>query len=112
MVFDVEIAVLPDLSDIPAPEEDGATFEANARLKAEAYSWARPGLLVVADDSGLEVDALDGAPGVRSARYAEDAGFDVSDGEDADVRNNLYLLRQLRGHARPWAASYHCVLAL
>jgi XTP/dITP diphosphohydrolase len=111
-VFGVEIAVLPGLKEIPAPEEDGATFEANARLKAEAYSWARPGLLVVADDSGLEVDALDGAPGVRSARYAEDAGFDVSDGEDADVRNNLYLLRQLRGHARPWAARYHCVLAL
>jgi XTP/dITP diphosphohydrolase len=112
MVFDVEIAVLPDLSDIPAPEEDGATFEANARLKAEVYSRARPGLLVVADDSGLEVDVLGGAPGVRSARYAEDAGFDLTDSEDADGRNNLYLLRQLRGHPRPWAARYHCVLAL
>jgi XTP/dITP diphosphohydrolase len=111
-VFGVEIAVLPGLKEIPAPEEDGASFEANARLKAEAYSRARPGLLVVADDSGLDVDALDGAPGVRSARYAEDAGFDVSDGEDADGRNNLYLLRQLRGHARPWPARYHCVLAL
>ena len=98
VVFDVEIAVLPGLKEISPPEEDGATFEANARLKAEAYSRARPGLLVVADDSGLEVDALGGAPGVRSARYAEDAGFAASDGKDADGRNNLYLLRQLRGH--------------
>ncbi len=112
MVFDVEIAVLPRLKEIPAPEEDGATFEANARLKAEVYSRARPGLLVLADDSGLEVDALGGAPGVRSARYADDAGFDLTDSEDADGRNNLYLLEQLRGHARPWTARYHCVLAL
>jgi XTP/dITP diphosphohydrolase len=111
-VFDVEIAVLPGLSDIPAPEEDGASFEANARLKAEEYSRARPGLLVMADDSGLEVDALGGAPGVRSARYADDAGFDLTDSEDADDRNNLYLLEQLRGHARPWTARYRCMLAL
>jgi XTP/dITP diphosphohydrolase len=111
-VFGVEIAVLPGLSEIPAPAEDGATFEANAKLKAEAYSRARPGLLVLADDSGLEVDALGGAPGVRSARYADDAGFDVTDSEDADGRNNLYLLEQLRGHARPWTARYRCVLAL
>lgn len=111
-VFGVEIAVLLGLGGIPAPVEDGATFEANARLKAQAYSRARPGLLVLADDSGLEADALDGAPGVRSARYAEDAGFDVTEGEDADGRNNLYLLRQLRGHPRPWTARYRCVLAL
>jgi XTP/dITP diphosphohydrolase len=111
-VFGVEIAVLPGVREIAAPAEDGATFEANARLKAEAYSRARPGLLVLADDSGLEVDALDGAPGVRSARYADDAGFDVIDSEDADGRNNLYLLEQLRGHPRPWTARYRCVLAL
>jgi XTP/dITP diphosphohydrolase len=111
-VFGVHIAVLPGLQEIPAPEEDGATFEANARLKAEQYSRARPGLLVLADDSGLEVDALGGAPGVRSARYADDAGFDLIDSEDADGRNNLYLLEQLRGHSRPWTARYRCVLAL
>jgi XTP/dITP diphosphohydrolase len=111
-VFGVEIAVLPGMKEIPAPEEDGTTFEANARLKAEAYSRTRPGLLVLADDSGLAVDALGGAPGVRSARYADDAGFDLTDSEDADGRNNLHLLEQLRGHARPWAARYHCVLAL
>ena len=116
-VFGVEIAVLPGLREIPVPVEDGATFEANARLKAEAYSRARPGLLVVADDSGLEVDALDGAPGVRSARYAEDAGFAAAgeDAEDAvDRRNNLYLLEQLRagGATPPWTARYRCALAV
>jgi XTP/dITP diphosphohydrolase len=58
------------------------------------------------------VDALGGAPGVRSARYAEDAGFDADEGEDADGRNNLYLLQQLRGNPRPWTARYRCVLAL
>jgi XTP/dITP diphosphohydrolase len=110
--FGVEIAVLPGLTQIPAPAEDGATFAANARVKAEAYSRARPGLLVLADDSGLEVDALGKAPGVRSARYADDAGFDVTDGEDADGRNNLYLLEQLRKRPRPWTARYRCVLAL
>jgi len=111
-VFDIEIAVLPGLTEIPVPTEDGATFYANARLKAEAYSRARPGLLVMADDSGLEVDALDGAPGVRSARYADDAGCDLPDIEDADGRNNLYLLDQLRARSRPWTARYRCVLTL
>jgi XTP/dITP diphosphohydrolase len=121
-VFGVEIAVLPGLKEISAPAEDGATFEANARLKAEAYSCTRPGLLVLADDSGLEVDALDGAPGVRSARYAEDAGYpggsatDASDASDTpiDQRNNLCLLEQL-GESRalrPWTARYRCVLAM
>jgi XTP/dITP diphosphohydrolase len=113
-VFGVEMAVLPALEEIPAPEEDGATFDANARLKAEAYSRARPGLLVLADDSGLEVDALGGAPGVRSARYAEDAGFAAAAGDPVDDRNNLYLLEQLheRGSKQPWTARYRCALAL
>jgi XTP/dITP diphosphohydrolase len=111
-VFGVEIAVLPGLTEIPVPAENGATFDANARLKAEAYSRARPGLLVMADDSGLEVDALDGAPGVRSARYADAGGVDLADSENADGRNNLYLLDQLRRHSRPWSARYRCVLAL
>jgi XTP/dITP diphosphohydrolase len=111
-VFGVEIAVLPGVKEIPPPAEDGATFEENARVKAEAYSRIRPGLQVLADDSGLQVDALDGSPGVRSARYADDADFDVTDSEDADDRNNLYLLEQLRNHPRPWTARYRCVLAL
>ncbi|HEX6772187.1 MAG TPA: non-canonical purine NTP pyrophosphatase [Acidobacteriaceae bacterium] len=111
-VFGVDIAVLPGVQGIAAPEETGTTFAANARLKAEAYSRARPGPLVLADDSGLEVDALGSGPGVRSARYADDAGFDVIDSEDADGRNNLYLLEQLREQPRPWTARYRCVLAV
>jgi XTP/dITP diphosphohydrolase len=111
-IFGVEIAVLPGLAEISAPAEVGESFDANARLKAEAYSRIRPGLQVLADDSGLEVDVLGGAPGVRSARYADDADFDVTDSEDADDRNNLYLLEQLRNHPRPWTARFRCVLAL
>src|SRR5258708_12008796 len=68
--YSVEIAALPNFSSLPAVVEDGLTFEANARKKAETYSRHVPGEIVVADDSGLEVDALKGAPGVHSARYA------------------------------------------
>ncbi len=73
----VLVLALPGMAGIAEPVEDAATFMGNAELKARAYSLAvaetlGPGLLVFADDSGLEVDALGGAPGVRSARYAED----------------------------------------
>lgn len=64
----VEIVTLADLPPRAEPEETGDTFAANARLKALYYAAAQPGL-VVSEDSGLEIDALGGAPGVRSARY-------------------------------------------
>lgn len=64
----VTLRTLADRPPLPEPEETGDTFEANARLKALAYARAIPGL-VVAEDSGLEVDAMGGAPGVRSARF-------------------------------------------
>ena len=67
--YDVEVASLDDYSDIPDIEEDGITFEDNARIKARTVSELT-GLPALADDSGLEVDALDGAPGVHSARFA------------------------------------------
>src|SRR5580704_8243383 len=60
----IKIAGIPGFASLPPVIEDGETFEANARKKAEAYSRAAPGEMVLADDSGLEVDALNGAPGV------------------------------------------------
>ncbi|MGA9529483.1 MAG: non-canonical purine NTP pyrophosphatase [Terriglobales bacterium] len=69
-IHGIAIAGIPGFSSLPPVVEDGLTFEANARKKAEQYSVAAPGRLVLADDSGLEVDALGGAPGVHSARYA------------------------------------------
>jgi XTP/dITP diphosphohydrolase len=104
---------LPALATIPAPEEDGATFTANATLKAVYYSRLAPGQLVLADDSGLEVEALNGAPGVRSARFAADTGLtDSPDANDnTDVWNNMVLLQRLAGVPMPRrSARYHCVL--
>ena len=110
----VSIEPLPGLADIEAPDEDGVTFAENATVKAVYYSRFAPGELVVADDSGLEVDALEGAPGVRSARFAADAG--IVDSPDAatdntDVWNNMVLLQRL-GDLPPEQrnARYHCVL--
>lgn len=83
----VDVVSLADLG-IESPEETGATFAENAVLKAR-HGAAASGLVTVADDSGIEVDALGGAPGVRSARYA---------GEPSDdERNRQKLLRELRG---------------
>jgi XTP/dITP diphosphohydrolase len=111
--YSIELEPLPAISTIPAPEENGATFTANATLKAVYYSRFAPGQLVVADDSGLEVDALDGAPGVRSARFAADLGMvDSPDANDnSDVWNNMVLLQRLAGiPATQRTARYHCVL--
>ena len=109
----LDLEPLPGIETIPAPEEDGVTFAANAALKAVYYSRFVPGELVLADDSGLEVDALYGAPGVRSARFAADAG--VVDSPDAkhttDVWNNMELLLRLAGvPAAQRTARYRCVL--
>lgn len=109
----VSIDPLPDLAEIDPPEEDGDTFAENATLKAVYYSQFAPGALVIADDSGLEVDALSGAPGVRSARFAADAGLvDSPDANDnTDVWNNIVLLQRLDTVPPPErTARYHCVL--
>jgi len=112
-VHSIVIDSLPALSAIPAPEEDGATFAANATLKAVYYSRFAPGSLVLADDSGLEVDALNGSPGVRSARFAADTGLvDSPDANDnTDVWNNMVLLQRLAGvPPDKRTARYRCVL--
>jgi XTP/dITP diphosphohydrolase len=107
------IEPLPGLENIPVPDEDGDTFLANAATKAVYYSRFAPGELVIADDSGLEVDALGGAPGVRSARFAADAGLtDSPDANDnTDVWNNMILLQRLDGIPPSLrTAHYHCTL--
>ena len=110
---DVAIDPLPNLAAIPAPEENADTFAGNAILKAVAYSLAAPGQLILADDSGLEVDALNQAPGVRSARYAEDRGFTTNRPLPTDQRNNLCLLDALASTREDdRTARYRCVLAL
>ena len=91
----VEIALLPNFSSLPPVVEDGATFEANARKKAEAYSCHVPCDIVISDDSGLEVDALDGAPGVHSARYAADEPHAAESNTDDDA-NNAKLIRHIK----------------
>jgi XTP/dITP diphosphohydrolase len=112
--FQVSVEPLAGLEGIAAPEEDGDTFAANAVIKAIYYSRFAPGELVLADDSGLEVDALNGAPGVRSARFAADSGLvDSPDANDnTDVWNNMVLLQRMAGvPASQRTARYHCVLA-
>ena len=109
----INIVPLPGIADIAAPPEDGDTFLANAATKAVYYSRFAPGELVLADDSGLEVDALNGAPGVRSARFAADSGLvDSPDANDnADVWNNMLLIQKLDGiPAKLRTARYHCTL--
>jgi XTP/dITP diphosphohydrolase len=111
----IEITPLAALANIPAPEEDGATFLDNATLKAVYYSRFAPGELVVADDSGLEVDALQGAPGVRSARFAADTGLvDSPDANDnTDVWNNIVLIQRLAGiPPAQRTGRYRCVLVV
>ena len=92
----IDVAEIPNFSSLPTPVEDGATFEENARKKAEEYSRYVPGEIVVADDSGLEVDALNGAPGVHSARYAADQPH-LADENTDDDQNNARVLRELKG---------------
>ena len=107
----IEVLALPNLNQIPEPVEDATTFQGNADLKAIAYSLAAPGLLVFADDSGLEVPALSNQPGVRSARFADDHHFNPTPSLTTDQRNNALLLH-LMEHQPNRAARFVCNLAL
>jgi XTP/dITP diphosphohydrolase len=86
--------------------EDGLTYAENATKKAIAFAKAS-NLISLADDSGLEVDALNGAPGLYSARYGSTNGEKLS---DADRRT--YLLSKLQNKPRPWTARFHATIAI
>ena len=112
---DFECRTLKDYPDAPDVEEDAATFAGNAVKKAlSLVDWLKHHEdftegWVLADDSGLEVDALDGAPGVRSARYASS----TTEGNSPDEANNAKLLAELNGKpAHQRTARFRCVLAL
>jgi XTP/dITP diphosphohydrolase len=106
------ILVESDLQIISAKEmalnlntqETGVSYSENARLKAKAYLEAT-GIITLADDSGLEVDALAGAPGIYSARFSPNANAD-----DRDRR--IYLLEKLGSHSQPWKAHFHCSVVI
>ena len=86
--------------------EDGHTYAENATKKAVAFAQAS-GLISLADDSGLEVDSLDSAPGLYSARYGSSDGVKLSDAE-----RRKYLLSQLQDSPRPWTAHFHATVAI
>ncbi|HSL46407.1 MAG TPA: RdgB/HAM1 family non-canonical purine NTP pyrophosphatase [Anaerolineales bacterium] len=86
--------------------EDGSTYAENATKKAVAFARAS-GLISLADDSGLEVDALDGAPGLYSARYGSPNG-----GKLSDAGRRAFLIQNLHDRPRPWTAHFHATIAI
>jgi len=107
--FALEVASVPNFNSLPEVAEDGLTFEENARKKAEGYSRYLPGEIVLADDSGLEVDALGGAPGVRSARYAAEELHATGAPDEANNERVLRELQQVPAEKR--TARFVCVIA-
>ena len=105
---------LPGIDRLPPALEDGDTFEANARKKAEYYSRHIPHELVLAEDSGLMVDVLNGAPGVYSARYAAMLQSGAASHQNSgDQENNLALIQQLERLSKgKFAGKYVSVIAL
>lgn len=118
---DFECLSLDGFDGVPTPVEDGESFGDNATIKARAIGlflsenhaarFTDPNTYVLADDSGLEVDALEGAPGVHSARFAaSDTG---AEGNSSDADNNAKLLRLLAGvPSEKRTARFRCTLAL
>jgi len=102
--WDVKLLSLDDIEEMPEIEEDGATFTENATKKAKTIS-ALSGLITLADDSGLEVDALGGAPGIFSARFA---GIDADD--EKNNRKLLTLMQDIKEVNR--SARFVCVIAI
>jgi XTP/dITP diphosphohydrolase len=102
--IEAEILTPGDLDLVLQVEEAGKTYSENAARKAKAFA-AAANMLTLADDSGLEVEALRGAPGIYSARYSPKSGATDKDRRD-------YLLQQLQGFPKPWSARFHCTVAL
>jgi XTP/dITP diphosphohydrolase len=100
----IDLITPADINLIFEVEEDGTTYAENASKKATAFARAS-GLISLADDSGLEVDALDGAPGLYSARYHPRAGAN-----DADRR--AYMIENLKNKTHPWTAHFHATIAI
>jgi len=101
---EAEILTPGDLDLVLQVEETGKTYIENAARKAKAFATAA-NMLTLADDSGLEVGALGGAPGIYSARYSPKSGATDKDRRD-------YLLQQLQRFPRPWSAKFHCTVTL
>ena len=100
---------LKDHPHLPSPEETGVTFAENAEIKALAASLALPDFLVLSDDSGLEVDVLDGAPGVKSARYAGEKATDADNREK--LKGQLATLVE-QGALQPFTGRFRCSMTL
>ena len=98
--YDVILKTPAELGLINDVEESGNTYFENALLKAKAY-WQNGEFQVLADDSGLEVEALNGAPGIHSHRFLPDPNATSHD-------RCLYLLQRLKDFPRPWRAAFHC----
>jgi XTP/dITP diphosphohydrolase len=102
--MDLELVSLDQAGIRDIVAETGETYAENAALKARFYA-RQSGLLALADDSGLEVDALGGLPGIHSARFSDKPGA-----SDADRR--AVLLKRLEGKQPPWMAHFHCTVAI
>ena len=102
--LNVELLTPADLGLDLDVKEDGNTYQENAAKKASAFAKAS-GLIALADDTGLEVAALDDAPGLYSARFAPQPNATDSD-------RRFYLLEQLKRHPQPWKARFRCLVAI
>ncbi len=102
-----EVSDLTTLPDMEEPEENGSTFAENSAIKALAASNALPDAFVIADDSGLEVDALEGAPGIYSARYS---GADATDATNRDKLMEELAKPEHEGKER--SARFRCVITV
>ena len=106
--LDVEMILPTEIGLELDVEEDGQTYAENAMKKAQAFSQAS-GLIALADDTGLEVEALDGKPGLHSNRFGPPLGEGLG---RTDASRRAYLLQELSGKPRPWVAKFRATVAV